>query len=192
MPLPVEKQRYTYADYLEGTEEKREELIEGQFHMMSSPIPAHQDIVGAIFAQIYQHLRGKTCKVYLAPVDVRLFEGEGDQPEKVDTVVVPDLLVICDRSKIDQRGVRGAPDVIVEVLSPSTRRYDRIVKLDLYRRAGVPEYWIVDPEDKTVTVLLLQQDSRYVLEKIYGPEERVKVNQLEDCFVELSEVFQEE
>lgn len=187
MPLPREE-HYTYADYLEGTETDREELIEGTLRMMSGPSRAHQNAAGAIFAQLYQYLRGKKCRAYSAPFDVRLFEREGDTPEDVDTVVEPDVLVVCDPGKLDDKGCKGAPDLVVEVISPTTQRHDRLTKFNLYQRAGVREYWIIDPDGKTVQSFVLE-DGRYIAQAS-GEGDRLKVHVLEDCTIDLAEVFE--
>ena len=140
MALPAEKSRYTFADVLKWDESERVEIIDGEVVMMSPPPSrGHQEISGELFAQIYAYLKGKKCKVYAAPFAVRLFEQEGDSPEDVDTVVEPDISVVCDRDKLDQHGCKGAPDMVVEILSPSTRRHDRMTKFNLYQRAGVRE-----------------------------------------------------
>ena len=121
---------------------------------MAPPSRTHQEISGALFAQLYNFLDGKKCRVYAAPFAVRLFERDGEAPEDVDTMVEPDLSVVCDSNKLDKHGCKGAPDLVIEILSPSTRRHDRLIKIGLYQRAGVREYWIVDPENKAVQVFL--------------------------------------
>lgn len=155
MALSAEKERYTFADALTWPDDERVEIIGGEVFLMApAPSRGHQEISGALFAQLYNCLEGKRCKVYHPPFDVRLFEREGDKPEDIDTVVEPDLTVVCDMDKLDDMGCKGAPDMVVEILSPSTRRHDRLVKLGLYQRAGVREYWIVDPENKAAQVFL--------------------------------------
>jgi Uma2 family endonuclease len=191
MALPAEKERYTFADCLTWDEGERTELIYGAVFMLASPSRSHQEISGELFRQLANYLVGKACKVYAAPFDVRLFEKEGDTPEDVDTVVVPDLCVVCDKSKLDERGCKGAPDLIIEILSPTSRRHDRLVKLELYQRAGVREYWLVNPEDKTVQVMLLDEAGNLRLHEDYGREDAAKVNVLDDCTIELSRVFGE-
>ena len=114
----------------------------------------------------------------------------GKGPEDVDTMVEPDISVVCDQDKLDSRGCKGAPDLVIEILSPSTRRHDRLVKLGLYQKAGVLEYWIVDPENKSVQVFLLNK-GLLLPEEDYGQEDIAKVNVLDGCFVELSKVFPE-
>ena len=136
-------------------------------------------------------MKGKPCKVYAAPFAVRLFEREGDTPEDVDTMVEPDISVICDRSKLDEHGCKGAPDMIVEILAPSSMRHDRVVKMNLYQRAGVREYWLVDPGNESVTVFLLDESGAYRAHEEYSRKDMAKVNVLEDCQIALAEVFPE-
>ena len=154
MALPAEKARYTFADCLTWDENESIEIINGEAFMMATPSRIHQKISGELFRQLANYLEGKKCEVYSAPFGVRLFEQDGDRPEDVDTVVEPDISVVCDRSKLDKHGCKGAPDLIVEILSPSSLRHDRLVKLNLYQRAGVREYWIADPENRSVMVFL--------------------------------------
>ena len=106
-------------------------------------------------------------------------------------MVEPDISVICDRNKLDKHGCKGAPDLIAEVLSPSTQRHDQLVKLNLYQRAGVKEYWIADPENKTVRVMLLTSDGIFQIHEVYQREDVAKVNVLDGCFLELGRVFSE-
>ena len=191
MALPAEKDRYTFADVLAWDDGERAELIDGEIFLMApAPSRGHQKVSGALFAQLYNYLEGKRCEVYHPPFDVRLFERDGDGPEDVDTVVEPDITVVCDPSKLDDRGCKGAPDMVVEILSPSTRRHDRLVKLDLYQRAGVREYWIVNPEDKTVQVLTLK-NGLLLPQEDYGRKDMAKVNVLDDCLIDLNKVFSE-
>lgn len=191
MALPAEKQRYTFADVLAWDENERAEIIDGKPVMMAPPSSTHQEISMEIARQLANFLEGKRCKVYPAPFGVRLFEKDGEAPEDVDTMVEPDISVVCDKSKIDQHGCKGAPDLVVEILSPSTQRHDRLVKLGLYQRAGVREYWIVDPDSSTVQVFL-QNDGSLQLREVYNREGVAKVNVLDGCFIELAKVFREE
>lgn len=191
MALPAKKDRYTFADCLTWGENERIEIINGETVMMApAPSRAHQEISGEIFRQLANYLEGKKCKVYHAPFNVRLFEQEGDTPEDVTTVIQPDITVVCDRNKLDDNGCKGAPDMIIEILSPSSLRHDRFVKLGLYQRAGVREYWIVDPENQSVQVLTLTSGLLLPHEE-YGRGDVAKVNVLDGCFVELSKVFSE-
>lgn len=149
--------RYTWADYLKFPDDERWEIIDGvAYNMSPAPSEAHQDVVGEMFAQCRSQLRDKPCRAYVAPFDIR-FEGS----EGTGTVVQPDLLVVCDRSKITQRGLVGAPDWIVEVLSPATAGNDHILKRALYERHAVREYWLVHPVDRLLTIYRLREDGTY-------------------------------
>ena len=190
MALPAENNTFTFADYLTWNEDEHIELIDGEAVMMAPPSTAHQLISGELFRQLANFLEGKKCRAIPAPFAVRLFENENDAPSDVQTVVEPDISVVCDRSKLDDHGCKGAPDMVIEILSPSTRRHDRLVKLNLYQRAGVKEYWIVSPGEQTVEVLLLET-GRLVPHGFYEKNDIAKVNVLEGCFLELSKVFGE-
>lgn len=191
MPLPAKQERFTFADCLTWDEGEHIEIINGEAFMMATPSRIHQEICFEIGRQLGNYLEGKQCKAYPAPFGVRLFEQDGDSPENVDTMVEPDISVVCDRNKLDKHGCKGAPDMIIEVLSPSTQRHDQLVKLNLYQRAGVREYWIVDPENKTVRVLLQTGKGTLWTHEVYKREDVAKVNVLEGCFIELSKVFSE-
>ena len=188
MPVPAPKDRYTFADCLTWGENERIEIINGEAVMMSPPTRIHQEILMELSRQLANFLEGKKCKVYPAPFAVRLFEKDGDTPEDVDTMVEPDISVVCDHDKLDKHGCKGAPDLVVEVLSPSTQRHDRLVKLDLYQRAGVREYWIVDPDSSTVQVFMLKAGYLHPHE-VYSEKDIAKVNVLDGCFIELAKVF---
>lgn len=191
--LPREKS-YTYEDLLSWDDGDRYELYDGIPVAMASPSDVHQDVLGEIYWQIKSYLRGKQCRVFFAPFDVRLFEKPGDKPGDVDTVVQPDLMVVCDPDKIDGHGIYGAPDLVVEITSPSTRRYDRLLKLDRYMRAGVREYWIVDPAERLVWVYTLEEDGFYHTATVYSAgsvQPTVPVGILEGCVIDLTTVFPE-
>lgn len=174
---------YTYSDYEKWDDGNRWELIDGVPYMMSpAPSPRHQEISTNLVILLGIYLKGKTCKVYAAPFDVRLNADSG-----YDTVVQPDISVICDPGKIDECGCKGAPDMVVEILSPATRKHDTSVKLKKYLEAGVREYWIVDQEDRTVFVYALQSGT-YML-RVYEDTQSVPVGIFEDCIIDLAEVF---
>jgi Uma2 family endonuclease len=133
--------------------------------MAPAPMLEHQEVVGEIYYQLRRQLEGKRCRPFVAPTDVRLpHRDEADAD--VDTVVQPDVLVVCNPEKLDRRGVRGAPDWIAEVLSPASAAHDQIVKRRIYERAGVREYWLVHPADRTVTIYTLA-DGRYERPEIF-------------------------
>lgn len=191
MALSAEKDSFAFSDFLTWETDERMEIIHGEVFMMAAPGTSHQLISGEIFRQLANFLDGRNCRAIAAPFAVRLFEKDGDAPKDVDTVVEPDISVICDRNKLDKHGCKGAPDLIVEVLSPSTQRHDQLVKLNLYQRAGVKEYWIADPENKTVRVMLLTSDGIFQIHEVYQREDVAKVNVLNGCFLELGRVFSE-
>ena len=181
---PDEETHYTYADYCAWDDDQRWELIDGIPYAMSAPLRAHQFISRELLLQFGNFLKGKPCEVYNAPFDVRLNADAAD-----DTVVQPDLLVVCDRAKLDDKGCKGAPDLMIEIQSPSTTGYDRIIKLELYRRVGVREYWMVDPDTKTVQVCVLKDGQYYV--KGYADTDTIPVSVLPDLEISLPDVFGE-
>ena len=187
----AEKQdeRFTYGDYLTWDDGERWELIDGVAYIMTpAPSPYHQLVLGELFIQFRNFLRYTPCQIYLAPFDVRLPEGD-EAEEEVRTVVQPDITVVCDRSKLDDKGCKGIPDLIIEILSPSTARKDLKEKFLRYERAGVREYWIVDPSGKMVTVFKLSEGGQYGRPDVYSEEDRVKVGILEGLEIELEPVF---
>jgi len=189
MALPAKQERFTFADFLAWEKDERIEIIDGEVVMLATPSRLHQKISGEIFRQLANYLDGKECEVYSAPFAVRLFEQNGDAPENVDMMVEPDISVVCDKNKLDKYGCKGAPDMVIEILSPSSLRHDRLVKLNLYQRAGVREYWIVDTENKAVQVFLLDGRGLLRINEEYGRTDVAKVNVLDGCFVELRKVF---
>jgi Uma2 family endonuclease len=186
MPLAKEEPYYTYADYLGWDEGVRCEVIDGEILMVAPPSRMHQGISGELFVKIKNFLEGKPCKVYSAPFSVRLNPQEDNRD---DTVLEPDITVICDSSKLDARGCNGAPDLIIEILSPSTARHDRIVKFRKYQEAGVREYWIVDPDTKSVQVFILE-DRRYIASS-YDDTDTAPITVLPGCEIKLGDVFAE-
>lgn len=182
-------ERYTYGDYLTWDDGQRWELIDGvAYNMTPAPNRVHQKISGELFRQFANYLLDKPCQAFAAPFDVRLPE-QGELGADVTTVVQPDLVVICDSRKLDDAGCMGAPDLIVEILSPSTSRRDHKEKFVCYERAGVKEYWLVDPVARTVTVFKLGSDLRYGRPDVYGDDEKVVVGLLPDLEIELPLVF---
>lgn len=185
------EETYTLADALTWDEGERIEIIDGEAFMLATPVRVHQEANGELFGQIWQYLREKKCRVYHPPFAVRLFEKKGDKPENVMTLVEPDIAIVCDPSKLDELGCKGAPDFIAEILSPSTQRHDRLTKLNLYERAGVREYWIVDLAGKVIQKYMLEE-GRFVLKEIGLPDDKLKVGILEDCEIDLSLIFPKE
>jgi len=187
-----ESKRYTYADYLTWLDDKRRELINGFIHLMSAPNEIHARVSfnwGFWITTFVRKRKGK-CRIYHAPFDVRLPINNETADDKIYDVVQPDICVICDLSKIDEKGCIGAPDLVVEVLSPSTLKYDWNYKFNLYERAGVREYWIVDPKPKKVNVFLLQPDGKYDLGTIYECNQKAPVHIFEGLEIDLNELFE--
>lgn len=153
MPLPGEK-RYTAEDYWNLPDGQRAELIDGQLYAMAPPNRMHQDISMALSVAFSAYIRSHagTCKVYAAPFAVDLFANDEDYVE-------PDISIICDPGKLCDRGCKGAPDLIVEIVSPSSRRMDYSTKNTLYTNAGVREYWIVDPARCFSTIYYYEEDA---------------------------------
>ena len=184
--------RYTYADYLTWLDDKRRELINGFIHLMSAPVRRHAQVsseLTTIFRMFVKTNKGN-CRVYHAPFDVRLPLHGSTMDNQIYDVVQPDVCVICDSTKLDDKGCIGAPDLIVEVLSPSTFKYDCNYKFNLYEAAGVREYWIVDPSAKTVHVFLLQPDGKYNLGETYESMDTAPVSVLQGLEICVAELFE--
>ncbi|KAA5807943.1 Uma2 family endonuclease [Thermoanaerobacterium thermosaccharolyticum] len=186
MGLPDKKEVYTYEDYLNWPDNQRIELINGQVYLMTPPLRIHQKISGAIYTQFSNYLKDRECEVYYAPFGVKFTEKN---EKDIKTVVEPDIAVVCDKSKLDNEGCKGAPDLIVEITSPSTARRDRVEKFNLYEKNGVKEYWIIEPELKIVNVFTLQENNRYGRPEIYTEEDKIKVYIFDDLVIDLKDVF---
>ena len=188
-PEAATKETYTYGDYLTWPDDERWELIDGIPHNMTpAPSRSHQGISRELLLQIAIYLTGKTCKVYAAPFDVRLPKGE-EEDELIETVVQLDLVVVCDPKKLDEPGCKGAPDWVVEILSPHTAAKDMKIKRDLYERVGVREYWLVDPVNKTVQIYKSEGDGRYGRPEVYAAGDQVKAGIFSDLIIDLAMVF---
>jgi Uma2 family endonuclease len=187
--VPPEDGRYfTYADYKNWNPDEmgRYELILGVPYAMAGANTAHQSILGELFKQIAVFLTGKPCRVLPAPYDVRLFYEED---ESDDTVVQPDIIIVCDKTKLGKEGCRGAPDFAVEILSPSNTVTEMERKFKLYQEAGVREYWILDPEAKMLHTHLFERGR--ILSRFYGPGETAPVEILPGLEIALGPVFAE-
>ena len=183
------EERYSYADYLTWSDGERWELIDGiPYNMSPAPKRMHQDVEGNIYVILRNFLKKKPCKVYIAPFDVVLSEKDTNN-ELIDTVVQPDISVICDTSKLDDAGCKGAPDFIIEILSQSTALKDATTKKDLYEKSGVKEYWMVDIWTKCINVYILKK-GKYGFAKSYEKNMKIKVNTLKGLTIKLEEVFE--
>jgi Uma2 family endonuclease len=185
---PVHDGRYfTYADYKNWDPgEGRYELIYGAAYAMAGANTGHQAILMELAKQIANFLTGKPCRVLPAPYDVRLFYAED---ESDNTVVQPDIIVVCDREKLGKEGCRGAPDFVVEILSPSNTAAEMQRKFKLYRQAGVREYWVLDPESKSLHTHLFEEDR--IISRFYGDKETAPVEILPGLEIALGPVFAE-
>jgi Uma2 family endonuclease len=182
---------YTYADYLLWQFQERLELIKGHIFKMAAPNPAHQLVAAEVARQMGNYLHKTTCKLFIAPFDVRLVNARKSTPNnEVTTVVQPDICVVCDPTKIDKRGCIGAPDLIVEILSPATAKKDLNDKYTLYEENGVREYWIVHPYDGVITVFELNEQAKYERRGFYTKDEQLKVGIFDNCYINLPDVFE--
>ncbi len=178
---------YTYAEYLTWRFDEMVELIKGKlFKMSPAPTDKHQVVSGSLHRDIASFLKKKQCRVFHAPYDVRLKRSLNDN--EITTVVQPDLCIICDQSIRDERGCNGDPDLIIEILSPSTSKKDVINKFEIYEESGVKEYWIVDPINELVDVLVLK-DNKYQLVKKYVNDDKVPMNIFPGFEIDLVDIF---
>ncbi len=183
------KYRYTYGDYLHWDDSRRWEIIDGEAYDMSpAPTRRHQRISIELVRQLSNYLVGKKCEAYSAPFDVVL-PVLGENEEESETVVQPDIVVVCDQRKLTKRGCTGAPEMVIEILSPSTAVKDLKVKKDLYERAGVREYWIVHPDEKWVNIFLRDEKSKLALLGTFSAEDTPEVNILPGLQIDLAQVF---
>ncbi len=184
--------RYTYADYLLWQFQERVELIKGYIVKMS-PVTRrrHQEISASLSSFLYDNLKNGTSTVYHAPFDVRLKRNSGIADNEIDTVVQPDICIICDPTKLDDCGCIGAPDLIVEILSPGNKKHDEVNKFYLYEENGVREYWIVDPESKSVKVYILKNNKYELIDYYEKDGLMIPVNIFDGLVLGYDEIFRE-
>ncbi len=181
--VPKLQSKYTYADYCQWPGDQRWELIDGEAYAMNAPLRIHQRIVSELGRQIGNYLLGKPCEVYVAPFDIRL-PRKNEADDQVETVVQPDLSIICDQSKLDRLGCRGAPDWIIEVLSPTTTLRDMNTKRSLYEQRGVREYWIIHPEEQWVMVYTLGAQGDYGKPGVFGMDAPTAAQQFPELSID--------
>ncbi len=181
---------FSYKDYLSwDAENERWELIDGiAYDMSPAPTRRHQELSTILLTEFHNYLKDKDCSVYAAPFDVRLPDGFQADNE-IKTVVQPDISVFCNPDKLDDKGSVGAPDLVIEILSPSTAVKDLREKFFLYEKAGVKEYWIIDPANETLTVYNLSENGKYPRGEIYAEEDKVKVGIFKDLEIKMEDVF---
>jgi Uma2 family endonuclease len=182
---------YTYADYLLWRFKERIELIRGKvFRMSPAPSSVHQSIVTVLVSSFHQFLKHNTCKVFPASFDVRLPGYPGEEDKDTETIVQPDITVICDLEKIDEKGCKGAPDLIVEVLSPNSVSKDLHEKYEVYEKAGVREYWVVHPVEKTIIAFILK-NGKFQTSKPLTVGDQIFSMVLPGFSISLEEIFQD-
>lgn len=184
--------KYTYSDYLTWKFEERVELLKGWVVRMSpAPNMRHQNIATIITAEIYKNLENKPCKVFSAPFDVRLpLPSDKQNNDKIDTVVQPDVTVVCDLSKLDKQGCVGAPDIVVEVLSPGNTKKEMRDKLNIYQNAGIPEYWLVDPEHEFILIYHPNKEGIYTATRPLTSGDKIASNLLKEFALPVDKVFE--
>jgi len=190
--LDIDK-TYTYADYLTWQFEQLVELVKGKIFPMSAPSRLHQEISLNLGTAIHTFLKKKQakCKVYVAPFDVRLVKNSFGKTEKeIYTVVQPDICVICDLEKLDDKGCLGSPDLIIEIVSPNNSQRDVKDKFELYQENEVKEYWIVRPYEKTVQQFVLENE-KYAFKGTFTPQDSLSPFVLPDLVVSLEKIFEE-
>ena len=187
---PDSSLEYTYADYLKWKFEERVELIRGKIMKMTAPNRKHQDVSRELMHTITSFLKDKTCKAYSAPFDVRLPLTNKSTNEEIITVVQPDLCIICDASKLDDKGCIGAPDLVVEILSPGNSKKEIRLKYEVYEEAGVKEYWIINPVEENIAALLLNKEGKFNGAKLYASQEKLMSVAVPGLEVNTSDIFQ--
>jgi Uma2 family endonuclease len=180
---------YTYADYYKWQFDERVELIEGKIFQMNTPNPYHQELAGEIFTLLKNFLRKNPCKVYIAPFDVRITR-KSTEDKDITTVLQPDICVICDLSKVDRRGCIGAPDLVIEILSPGNNAKELKNKYEAYEEAGVKEYWVVSPQNQTFLVYTLL-DNKFQLSPVKVPGDTISSSALPGFTLNLTELFKD-
>ena len=183
--------KYTYKDYITWPAHERWELIHGiPWNMSPAPSRQHQQISLALERIIDTFLRGKPCEMYHAPFDVRLPLPD-ENTESITTVVQPDIIVVCYKYKLDDKGCIGSPDFIIEILSESTAAKDMNEKLFLYEKHKVKEYWIVDPWDNTVKVYILNTRGKYSAPGLFSKNDTINVKTLPGLVIKVNTLFPE-
>ncbi|HIJ94668.1 MAG TPA: Uma2 family endonuclease [Desulfuromonadales bacterium] len=190
LPKLKDDDRFTYVDYLTWDDDQRWELIDGEVFCMSpGPSRRHQELLLSLARPFADYLDDKKCSILVAPFDVCLSSISNELNEEIDTVVQPDILIVCDPEKLTDRACKGAPDLIIEIISPSTSKHDITTKYDLYQRYGVKEYWLLYPNDRTLLVYRLGNDGTYVQPDVFGEGDLVPVPLLGELVINMGKVF---
>ena len=196
MELSLDLNRqYTYADYLTWADDKMRELLNGFVRLMSpAPTLKHAVISSRLSNKIFNYIERKrgNCQVFYAPFDVRLPKNpDKTADDQIYTVVQPDICVVCDPSKLSERGCLGAPDMVIEILSLSSQRYVFRDKFNIYEAGGVKEYWVVSPKEKGINVFILQDNGKYDDGTVYEGNTQVPVQTLEGLSIDTETLFKD-
>jgi len=181
---------YTYADYLQWKFKERLELIKGRILKMSpAPTPKHQQVSVFLSYKLFHFLKKGECKVFTAPFDVRLPVKNKKKDTEINTVVQPDICVICDETKIDERGCCGAPDLVIEILSPGNSSHEVKTKFELYQESGVKEYWLVNPIEENLVVFVLNKEGKFDGARMYASGDKLSSPAVNGFQIEVSDIF---
>ena len=183
------RKKYTAKEFFEFTKDKNEryELIDGKIYLMASPSVEHQEIIGYIYRKFGNYLENKDCRVFIAPLDVVLFEkSDKDKKDNAQNVFQPDVFVVCDSEKISKNKINGAPDFIIEVVSPSSLAKDYYDKLNAYRKYGVKEYWIINPNTKEIFVYINKKSKDDI--RAYSFNDKIKVSIFDDFEIDFKQL----
>lgn len=182
---------YTYADYMQWKFKERLELFRGKIFKMGAPNTLHQVVAGNLYSGLRDYLKGKVCRVFIAPFDIRLPAKNRKKDDEITTVVQPDVCVVCDAAKVDTRGVCGAPDLVIEILSPGNSKKELRDKYELYEEAGVKEYWVINPVEENLVVFLRDQEGKFGSPKIYTGGDRLIAAAVPGFGIDVNEIFTE-
>jgi len=189
LPLIQENKKYTFADYLTWPDNERWEIINGVPSMQAAPTWQHQAVSRELLTQFNNYLKDNPCQVFASPFDLRLPETN-ESDEETTFVVQPDILVVCDKEGLKGTGYFGTPTLVIEISSPSTARSDKVWKFDRYEKAGVKEYWIVEPDGKFISVFTLLSNNRYGRPESYTEKDKLEVSVFPGFTVDLKPVFE--
>ncbi len=188
MTIPQDERKYSYVDYLAWQEGEPIEIIDGHvFYKTPAPTRKHQQVLRELATEFSLFLRDKECEVFFAPFDVRLL-AEKKTDEEVFNIVQPDLVIVCDKKKLDEKGCNGSPDMMVEILSPTSVKVDRWKKYQLYEQAGVKEYWIIDVINEAIEVYYLK-NQQYEFNGVFTREDHIEVKSLQGFVIGVNQIF---
>jgi len=183
--------KFCYRDYASWPESVRGELIDGEFFAQTAPSTTHQRISMQLSIQLGTQLKGRRCQPYASPIDVLLKRSHEASDDDTGTVLQPDLLIVCDPSKITSRYLRGAPEFVLEILSPATARHDQVRKLRLYEQHGVQEFWTLDPETRVLMIYTQDRPNHYGPTQVLEAVGKTPLAVVENLIVDWDEVFDE-